>query len=252
MEPKNEKTTCIACGVLFDYEPIWIGSYDLGKSLATHCEDCHRELERKARETAKAAEVAGNVARIIEIIPPQLLPEWLDPQGTDLKHPDFNRRKWAEVNRWRPGPQGGWLGLIGGAGMCKTRCLALMAEKIMMQGHRLHWTSAMRLFLEATVNLRSRDRVLMTTAREHLSKCMSAAFLVIDDLGNNEWSPAFESQLFTILDHRKNYRLPILYSSNVHPSQFSQVITSVNPAALIGRLTDRVTLCDFTHEDTLL
>ena len=252
METTLEKTTCAGCGAEYDYEPIWIGNHDFGKTLMSHCECCTREIERKARETAKAAEVAANVARVMETIPPELLPVWLDPLGTDPQHADFNREKWSRISRWRPGPHGSSLGLVGGAGTCKTRCLALMAEKIIMQGHRVQWTSAMRLFLEATVNLRSRNNVLMTVAREHLSHCMTSSFLVLDDLGNNEWSPAFESQLFTILDHRKNYRLPILYSSNVHPEEFSQSITSVNPSALIGRLTDRVNICDFSQEDTLL
>ena len=104
----------------------------------------------------------------------------------------------------------------------------------------------MRLHTEATMNLRSRERQIQQTARDHLAECQSSPWLVIDDLGNNEWSPAFESQLFTILDYRKNHRLPIAYSSNAHPTEFHNCISSVNPAALIGRLLDRTSIFDFS------
>lgn len=250
METTEELATtdCKGCGKTFEYEPIRFGAIDLGLSLAPYCEDCQRARAAARAEAERQERMAARRLAVIGLLPPELLPVWLDPLGTDLEHPKFNRTKWAVVQKWRPGPHGNFLGLIGGAGTCKTRCLALMAEKIIMQGHRLVWTSAMRLFLEATVNLRSRDKALTTSAREHLADCMAAAFLVIDDLGNNEWSPAFESQLFTILDHRKNYRLPILFSSNAHPSAFHACITSVNPAALIGRLVDRSNLLDFEPE----
>ena len=188
---------------------------------------------------------------VLRTLPPELLPVYLDPLGTDVNDPSFNFAKWEKVRRWRPSAHGSWCALIGPAGQCKTRCLALLAEMILMQGHRLVWTSAMRLHTEATMNLRSRDRLASAVAREHLEECRTTPWLVIDDLGNNEWSPAFESQLFTILDFRKNHRLPIAYSSNAHPEEFAQCITSVNPAALIGRLLDRTTVFDFSPEAQL-
>lgn len=224
----------------------------MGLWLATHCPACSAANEAKARIIKDDVTREECRAKVRAVLPPELQPVWLDPLGTDPDSPAFNAGAWRKVEKWRPGMHGNWLALIGGAGMCKTRCLALMAEKIIMQGHRLVWTSAMRLHMEATINLRSRERTLMANAREHLAECMTTAYLVLDDLGNNEWSPAFESQLFSILDHRKNHRLPILYSSNVHPEQFSQCISSVNPAALIGRLLDRTNVLDFDQEACLL
>lgn len=244
----QHKATCQNCEHDFYFEPILLFGRDIAAGLNRYCESCQerreKELAADDRERAKA-EWRETVRRTL---PPELLPVHLDPLGTDVRDPSFNLAKWEKVKRWRPNAHGSWCALIGPAGQCKTRILALLAEMILMQGHRLVWTSAMRLHSEATVNMRSRDRMAATIAREHLEECRTVPWLVIDDLGNNEWSPAFESQLFTILDFRKNHRLPIAYSCNAHPDEFSQLITSVNPAALIGRLLDRTTVFDFTPE----
>ena len=244
-------TCCRDCAVEFEYEKIQFGAVDLGLQLASYCESCASRREVATLEDERAKRRAENRMRVLETLEPELLPVWVDPLGTDPDHPDFNRAKWEVVKKWRPGPHGNGLGLIGGAGTCKTRILALLAEKILMQGLRLMWTSAMRLHTEASINLRSRDKNLMIVAREHFQGCMSAPYLVIDDLGNNEWCAAFESQLFTILDHRKNRRLPVLWSSNAHPQAFHTCITSVNSAALIGRLLDGTGTLDFSDRELL-
>lgn len=248
-DPATASAVCQGCGGDFSYEPIFVGKVDLAQAGATHCpgcEDIESAAEAKAIQERAEAERRETVRRTL---PPALLPKHLNPtMGTDLDHPDFNLRMWKLVRQWRPGKRGNWIALIGPAGKCKTHCLALLSEKIIMQGNRVVWTSAMRLHAEATMNLRSRERNIQVTAREHIAECLTTPWLILDDLGNNEWSPAFESQLFTILDHRKNYCLPIAYSSNAAPQEFHQLITSVNPAALIGRLIDGTTFFDFTPD----
>jgi DNA replication protein DnaC len=90
----------------------------------------------------------------------------------------------------------------------------------------------------------NRNLSISTIARAHLAACLTTPWLFLDDFGKNEWSPAFESQLFQILDHRKNHRLPLVYSSNAHPSDFSLTISSLNAAPIIGRLLDRTTILE--------
>jgi DNA replication protein DnaC len=249
IETSTGTTTCAECRGKFEYERIVFGHLDLGLSLATHCPECTIELERRRWRVKAEQERAERADLVRAVIPPDLLPVALDPLGTDTGHPDFPLRQWVLVAKWRPGPHGNWLGLIGPAAKGKTRCAALLAEKILMSGHRVLWTSAMRLYTEATLNLRSRDKAATQVAREYLAECQNTPFLFLDDLGNNEWSPSFESQLFTILDHRKNFRLPIIYTANVHPEGLHSCITSVNPAALIGRLLDRTALLEFAPDE---
>ncbi len=249
MNPPTEEmvsTVCVDCGQSFRYEPILVFGRDLAAGLNLHCETCQSRREAELQRALQERALRERSDLVRATLPPELLPLRLDPLGTDIRRPEFNAKMWELVKKWRPGPHGDWIALVGPAGECKTRCLALLADKIIMQGNRLTWTSAMRLHSEATMNLRSRERHIQQVAREHLADCLTMPWLIIDDLGNNEWSPAFESQLFTILDHRKNHRLPIAYSSNAHPEEFFPCITSVNPAALIGRLLDRTTIFEFS------
>lgn len=239
------------CGKSYEYETIPFGKSDLGLTLNPDCPACAASRAADLRAAKRARERETHRARVVAMIPPELLPVWLDPLGTDPDSPEFNRPKWDEVRKWRPGPHGNGLGLIGGAGTCKTRILALLAEKILMQGERLFWTSAMEMHRQASLNRRSRERKHTQAAIEYFQECLAARFLVIDDLGNNEWCPAFESELFTILDHRMNHRLPVLWSSNRHPEEFHLCITSANPAALIGRLLNRTNTLDFDDKQLL-
>jgi DNA replication protein DnaC len=246
------ETNCQTCGERVLYEPIMVGSVDLGRQLYRHCERCldaatEAEVVRKRAE--RHAELKDMVRRTI---PPELLPKELDPLGTDTEHPEFYGEMWKVLRKWRPGPHGNWIGLIGPSGQCKTRCLGLLAANLIMTGNRVTWTSAMRLHADTAVGLRSRDRNVQRLAEEHLGECMTSGWLILDDLGNNEWCPAFESRLFMILDYRKNNRLPMAYSSNIHPTGLHACITSVNSAALIGRLIDRADLFDFTRQEVLL
>lgn len=219
------------------YETIPLFGVDLALLLNLRCDDCQKAMEDAAASEAAARQAAEREAYIERSIPP-------DMRETDPAHPNFNRGLWDAVRQWRPARDGKgdfWLGLVGAADMSKTRSMALLAIKAMRAGVRATWTTANRL-LDASTERKSGDRQLATLAREHLSDCLHAPWLFIDDLGKNEWPAAFESQFFQILDHRKNHRLPIVYSSNAHPDHFSLVLSDLNREPIIGRLKDRVTL----------
>lgn len=240
------QAVCKACSKTFPYEPIIFGSIDLALALATHCPACTADQMAKEAEAEKSRRHAERRELVLQCIPPALLPDSLNPgRGTDISRDDFNLPMWKLIQKWRPVTHGHWIALIGSAGMCKTRCLALFAEKLIMQGNRVFWTSAMRLHQEASINLKSRERSVHLIAREYLAECLNTPWLILDDLGNNQWSPEFESQLFTILDHRRNNYLPFAYSSNSRPEELYHSITCVNPAALIGRLLDGTSIFDF-------
>ncbi len=236
MEPEQQAVTeCKLCGQMFAYEPIWICGKDFGRTLHLHCTGCEARALREAGRVKAEARQAEREASIVAQIPPDLL-------ATDVTRADFKRGLWEIVRQW--GPAGDfWLGIIGGAGLCKTRCMALLAARVMRDGGRVVWTTANRI-KDASADRGHRERGVSLLAREHLEDCLHAGWLFVDDIGKNEWGPAFESQFFKILDHRKNYRLPVVFSSNAHPSALSQMITPLNAGPIIGRLLDRTTLLD--------
>ena len=237
-EAAMKATVCRGCGQGFYYEPIWALGLDLGKSLHAFCDAC-KETERMSEKYAQQeSRKQENEARILAQIDPAL-------RETDWRHPKFNLPLWRVVDEWRPTRDERWLGIIGAAGRCKTRCMALLAMRVMRAGTRIQWTTALRLH-EATGDRRSQLNGVAVMAREHLADCVHAPWLFLDDFGKNEWGPAFESQLFKILDHRKNHLLPTVYSSNAHPDEFSQVISPINARPIIGRMVEGTTLLNLT------
>lgn len=249
--PVTAETTCLRCGQPYPYTPILVGGRDLALSVERHCPNCAAELEHEADEHARVRVLNERAEIFKRTVPPALWPKPLDSDGTDIKSPEFNQPLWEAVSRWRQGKKGDRIALIGPAGQCKTRCLALLAENLIMRGNRLMWTSAMRMHDEATYHLRSRDREIQAKALAYLNDCRTVPWLVLDDVGNNEWSPAFESQLFTILDFRMTNFLPMAFSSNKHPAELQKLITKVDPAAFIGRLIYRASIFDCTPDSQL-
>lgn len=226
---------CKNCNRAYTYEPLMIGNRDFGLTMNPLCPECEAAKEAWHADVMRAALEDKREAQVRSQIPPDLL-------DTDIFREGFNYGLWSVFSQW--GPNGDfWLAVVGAAGKCKTRCMALLAAQLIRQGVRVCWTTANRL-KDATADRNHRERAVSMNAREHLADCMHASWLFIDDLGKNEWTPAFESQFFQLLDHRKNYRLPVVYSSNAHPSEFSQVISPLNASPIIGRLLDRTTLID--------
>jgi hypothetical protein len=225
---------CKTCNQGFHYEPILgVNNVDFG-NISGLCPTCEAELERR-RETEKAAERRALAEAVIETIIPE------DIRATTTDHPEFNTALWNQVRHWRPSADSYWLSVIGRAGRCKTRCIALLAMNAIRWGVPVTWTTSFQI-KDAAAD-RNRDTILAIPAREHLGKCKRTAWLFIDDLGKQgEWTASFEAAIFEILDHRKAHRLTTVFSSNSHPEEFSQLISPVNVEPIIGRLLDRTTL----------
>lgn len=226
---------CKTCGREFEFESLWIGRIDFGRTMRPDCPACQERKTREDAERDRRAMMERREETIRGQIPPDLL-------ATDPDHESFNYGLWSVTRQWRPYGDF-WLGLVGPAGTCKTRCMALLAADLIRDGVRVCWTTANRL-KDASDDRKSLDGSARTLAREHLAECRAAGWLFLDDLGKNEWTQAFESQFFQLLDHRKNHRLPVVYSSNARPEEFSQVISKLNAWPIIGRLKDRTTLID--------
>ena len=238
--PSVSSLPCQDCGAAVPYEPIIIMGYDFGKTLSRRCDSCATSQLAAAALAEEEARRERIAATIKATVPPEL-------RDTDIDLPEFSRQLWHAVKAWTAGPDAEWLGLIGPAGCCKTRILALLAMRGIRAGQRVVWTSAVRLQTEAERS-NARAHVLASNAREHLLDCQYAPVLVIDDIGKNTWDVRFERHFFTILDHRRNYRLPVLWSANVNPEGFSQVISAANAGPIIGRLMDRTAIFDlFPH-----
>lgn len=172
------------------------------------CTACHAaaEAESEAIGKAEAQEtIQRERAARLSIIPPEIL-------ETDTGHVAFNVPLWDQVRHWHPSC-GRWLLIQGLPGRCKTRVVGLLAKQLILEGYRVAWAPACDI--AGTVqDTASFDRSLWEPARETLRRLKSAGVLIIDDIGKNPWTPQLEAVLFSIIDHRKTWKLPTVLTCN--------------------------------------
>ena len=223
-----------ACGAAVDPELLELERTFPKLIEAKQCTAClnaaaHEEAAR-AREEAEKLEQARRMARL-EVIPP-------DMRRTRVNYRGFNAGLWLKIENWKPSGLR-WLGIVGAPGNCKTRCLALLVERLILAGTRVTWTTALE-FQDRVDDLRSDEKPIVSAARSYLRRCKTSGVMVLDDLGKNTWTPTLERHLFDVIDHRKTHDLPVLWTANTHPLDLlhSGQITQDRAGALIGRLLE--------------
>ncbi|MFM2198854.1 MAG: hypothetical protein RLZZ505_2286 [Verrucomicrobiota bacterium] len=203
--------------------------------LCKTCGDAEQAAERERLAAQRWEQEQAARRTRLEVIPPKI-------RRTETGHPNFNLGLWIRVEDWQP-TNGKSLGLVGGAGRCKTRCLGLLAQKLILAGHILEWTTAVE-FQERADDLKSADRAIKASAEEYFRQCKKAAITVLDDIGKNTWTPTVERLFFSLIDHRTTHDLPILWSANSHPIEIgrSGAISKNIAAPLIGRIIESSTI----------
>lgn len=201
---------------------------------ANQCQQCAANEAAQQAELAKRdrerEELNRRVLRL-ECIPPEI-------RRTRRDHPTFNAGLWLRVEHWKPSDLK-WLGIVGLPGHCKTRCLGMLVERLVMDGQRVTWTTALE-FQDRVDDLRSDERTVVAEARVYFRRAKATSVLVLDDLGKNTWNPSMERFLFDVIDHRKTHDLPVLWTANTHPIDMlkSGQLTKDRAGALIGRLLE--------------
>ena len=233
--PAQIPVTCRDCGQTFLTDSLLLGQVEMAHTLNQRCQPCQESHDKELARQAEEDRRSRISTQIESFIPPDLL-------ATDINHPKFEADLWQAVRRWRPDDDSFWLGIIGNAGRCKTRCMALLCKNAMWANVQCVWTTANRLADAVRDDQRYASRHISTLAREHLDECLRAQWLFIDDLGKNEWPKSFEAYFFQLIDHRKNYRKPIIYSSNQHPEAMGLLISDNYREPIVGRLLERTTI----------
>lgn len=226
--------SCNTCGQPARSQDVDLAIFYDRITIPVYCQPCaDREDRIQAKVIQDQKQQVENSARSsrLEIIPPEI-------RRTDISRTDFNLGLWLRIENWQPSGTK-WLGIVGKAGRSKTRCIGKLAEKLILAGHRLHWTTAVE-FQERSDDLRSDDRHIKAEASDYFRTCKRVAVLILDDFGKNTWTPTVERNLFSLIDHRKTHDLPVLWSSNTHPLDIgkSGELSRDRAAPLIGRLLE--------------
>lgn len=205
---------------------------------AEQCDDCAALAaagERRRKEALEAQREQSERESRLDIIPPEML-------RTRINHPQFNAGLWVQIENWQPSDLK-WLGIVGGAGECKTRCMALLAKRLILAGHRLTWTTAVEFQDRVDDTLRG-DRSESKEANRYFSRCKSTGILVFDDFGKNTWNPTLERHLFGVIDHRKTHDLSVLWTANTSLLEILATagLSKDRGAPLIGRILEASTI----------
>lgn len=238
MNTQIQESVRCSCGAMVSADLLELARMFPKIVRANQCDQCaSREAQEESRRKElieRQREQSEREARL-DVIPPEML-------RTRINHPSFNPGLWMRVEGWQPSGLK-WLGIVGGAGECKTRCLALLAKRLILSGHRLTWTTAVEFQDRVDDTLRG-DKGDAKDATKYFSRCKSTGILVMDDFGKNTWNPTVERHMFGVIDHRKTHDLPVLWTSNTSPLEILATagLSKDRGAPLIGRIIEASTI----------
>ncbi|MGC4017653.1 MAG: ATP-binding protein [Luteolibacter sp.] len=200
------------------------------------CEDRERE-ERLAGEARQAALLQERLRGERSALSQAVIPERY--RMSDVTHPTFNVRLWTGLQSWQPTKDKPWLGIIGGTGMCKTRCATLLLDAAILAGTSRHpaFLTSYQL-TRATQNQFSENKGEAAAAREQLASTRESDWLVLDDLGKARHTPAVAAALFAILDDRHARNAVTLWTANSTPGEFTRDMSPDIAGPICGRLLE--------------
>lgn len=125
-----------------------------------------------------------------------------------------------------------WLVLMGNYGCGKTHLAAAIANQLLDNGYEILFTVVPDLLDHLRSTFGPSSEVAYD---ERFEQVRGAGVLLLDDLGTENATPWAREKLFQIFNHRYNYNLPTVITSNREPKDIDPRIFS--------RMTDR-DLCD--------
>jgi DNA replication protein DnaC len=209
---------CPDCGgVGFYKERVPYGHPHFGVLFPCHCKQQERELRRRAE-----------LERVSNLEP-----------FRDKTFQDFNpdvpgvRAAYARALEYARRPQG-WLVMFGPYGVGKTHLAAAIANEILGRGGNVLFAIVPDLLdhLRSTFGPSSEveyDRRFETVR--------DVGVLILDDLGTENTTPWASEKLFQIINHRYNYRLPTVITSNRDPAKIDpRIYSRLADTALSGKM----------------
>jgi DNA replication protein DnaC len=117
----------------------------------------------------------------------------------------------------------GWLTLIGPYGVGKTHLAAAISHEVLGRGQNVLFTVVPDLLdhLRATFGPQS-----TVSYDERFEFLRSVSLLILDDLGTESATPWAREKLYQLINHRYNYRLPTVVTTNLKPDAIEPRIYS--------------------------
>ncbi len=216
-EPVVTEELCPRCkGAGYLVLDVPYGNPDFGHLIACNCRTS--QLLQQRRENLRAISNLGPFA--------EKTFENFDAGIPGVARAYGRARKFAEAPR-------GWLIFFGGYGCGKTHLAAAIANEVLSTGYASVLFAVVPDLLD---HLRSTFGPSSEVAYdERFEQVRGADVLILDDFGTENATPWAREKLFQLFNHRYNYRLPTVITSNRKPEEIDPRIFS--------RMSDRE-LCE--------
>lgn len=230
--PKSEQRTCHLCVAVyshdFTYSPQGV---DLS-SPESICDPCDHAREQ---ESAMKIREDNTRAKWMATVPPEY-------RDTKTDHPDYQAQiavhkiamKWGAGHAVGATEHRTCFGIIGATGSCKTRIISQVVKHLIWNGNGVVWINAAR-FQWAAQNQFGNES---SEASHLLQTCMSASYLVFDDIGKLKTTPIISDAFYDVLEYRSSHKKPILWTSNEELTEIllGDKITEKDRSRIISRI----------------
>lgn len=226
-EPMTRTVNCEICREPMTVDRCFLFGRELFTAAKLLCDLCGAEHERATAQKRADDEWALRKQRIPHSY-----------RAADGVHPNH------QIDGWKLSSYPCGLGIVGPSGTGKSWSLAALICRLRMP---FVWVSSVELKDIATLAAAGVSDVVRETNRLRWEAACNTPVLALDDLHQATISQAWTSRLFDLLETRTNADLPTLWTSQLAPVAFGDLIHAHDPArgeAIARRLTDKTLIIE--------
>lgn len=232
--PTHKSVRCPECHHPFLRAIVWFMGRELMADRGCLCDNC---------EAVRAAGVAAVSKKA------KHLTLWADrvPDDYHAAREDKTPALFLPAIHWRPSADSRRLGLYGKPGSGKSMAASLTVKNAEIP---FRWTNGFAAREVYNRSVSSENPEKRKEAVKQWDQWLNAPLLVLDDVDKGNFTEAWASALFSLMEHRNSMRLPTIWTANHGPGQLAAKFAKCGDvelaAAIERRLCSKVDLFQIT------